>query len=203
MLEEELLTAAGVRAVSGGSHLGWGTHNALLGLQSGSYLELIAPETGRDGPWARRFTRLQQPALQAWCVRGGTADELADRIEQAGLEARRVPGQRLLPDGGELRWELLFPLGHDFGGLVPFFIDWRASGHPTTRLPEQLGLVQLRLNHPEAGALRQLLAGLGVPPELVQVGDGPRAALAAVLATPKGTLTIDGLIRPSDYLGDA
>ena len=41
---EELL---GVKPVQGGAHPGVGTHNMLLGMGSGCYIEVIAPERAR------------------------------------------------------------------------------------------------------------------------------------------------------------
>jgi hypothetical protein len=199
----ELAAKAGQTAASGGSHKEWGTHNALLGLEQGSYLELIAPEGGKDGPWAQRFRGLRRPALQAWCLRGGAADELAERIAAAGLEPKRVRGQRALPGGGQLRWELLFPLGHDYGGLMPFFIDWRDSPHPASRLPARLWLSQLRLLHPEPGPLRQLLGRFGALPGRVQVVGARLPALWAELGTPQGSIVLQGGVASADYLGDA
>jgi hypothetical protein len=44
----------GFNVIPGGEHLAWGTHNALIGLKDGSYLELLAPVR----PWQARYYRL-------------------------------------------------------------------------------------------------------------------------------------------------
>lgn len=174
----------GARAVPGGRHAGQGTHNALVGLGPGRYLELLAPDPEQaDGDFRAGIAYLGAPALHTWCARAGSADEVAARVVAAGLAPRRLPMSRRRPDGVTLHWELLFADGHPYGGLVPFFIDWRGSPHPSEQLAPQLAWEGLTLAHPDARGLGRLLAALGGPPAGVCV---EAAAAPALTATWRG-----------------
>ena len=171
----------GVRPVEGGRHVGHGTHNALAGLGSGRYLELLALDPlQQGGGFGATIAHLGAPALHTWCARGGSASEIAARIAAAGATPRRLPMSRLRADGSELAWELVFVDDHPFGTLVPFFVDWRDATHPAGALPSGLELERLELRHPDAEGLRALLTLLGGVPEPVDViaDDAPRLAAA-------------------------
>jgi hypothetical protein len=150
----------GARAVPGGRHAGQGTHNALVGLGRGRYLELLAPDPEQaDGDFRAGIAYLGAPALHTWCARAGAADDVASRIAAAGLSPRRLPMARQRPGGVTLRWELVFADGHPYAGLLPFFIDWRGSPHPSEQLAPQLAwegltLAQTRRPRPRAAAGR-------------------------------------------------
>ena len=170
----------GLRAQRGGRHLGHGTHNALLGLGEGRYLELLAPDPGQDGGgFSDMIAHLASPALHTWCARAGVADDVARRVKAAGATPRRVPMQRQRADGVRLAWELVFVDAHDYGPLVPFFIDWQGAPHPAAQLPAGLELHAVTLEHPDAEGLGALLARLGGLPTGVRLQQGERAAISA------------------------
>ncbi len=202
-LRRDLLRKGGPKAAPGGRHDAWGTHNALVGLGVGRYLELIAPEPGGDGPWARLFRRLAAPSLQAWCVRGGAADQVEARLTAAGVATKRVAGGRRLPDGSELTWQLVFPRGHRFGGALPFFIDWQGSEHPSSRAEPAAELTSLTVEHPEADALSAVLEAVGTLPELLIVRNGSRTTLEARFVTGEGEFALEGVLDTQAYLGEA
>jgi hypothetical protein len=187
-LVREVADSTGLRPAPGGRHDGQGTRNALLGLGVGRYLELLAPDPEQSGGAFRAsIAYLDAPALHTWCVRGGDADAVARRVEAAGARPRRLAMSRQRPDGVTLEWELVFVDGHPYGGLVPFFIDWRGSPHPSTTLPLGLACDGLRLSHPDAGGLRTLLADLGALAGEVDVATGDAPGLAAGWRGPRGT----------------
>lgn len=194
---------SGLQAAQGGRHANWGTHNALVGLGAGLYLELVAPEPGSSGPWADAFAPLPGPSLQAWCVRAGPASEVVARLARAGVGSRWVEGSRALPGGGVLTWELVFPVGHEFGGALPFFIDWGRSTHPSAALGAPAKLSHFTVEHPDAGELVRILAAVGDLPEGLEVQAAPGVFLAAVFATSARTFELEGELDPHTYLGQA
>lgn len=202
-LGEEFTARSGLLAVQGGRHENWGTHNSLLGLGPGEYLELIAPEPGASGPWGALFSRLAEPSLQAWCVRAGSADEVTARLQGAGVTTRRVPGGRRLPDGTMLTWELVFPRGHAFGGALPFFIDWQGSVHPATNLEPSARLSKVRIEHPQPEEYARVLAAVGALPERLEVVGAPGLAISARFETAEGGFRLEGELDAGAYLGGA
>ena len=170
---KETTRITGVAPTPGGRHPEQGTRNALLGLASGAYLELMAPDPdGRRGDFLASIEHLGAPQLHAWCVRVDDADAFAARVERTGLSVQRLTAGRDAPSGDRLTWELLFPVGHGWGGAAPFFIDWRGSRHPSEGLGHDLRLRLLAVQDPEADDLARWLGDLGIGDRLGE--DGPR-----------------------------
>lgn len=114
-------TSLGFTVVPGGRHA-VGTENALIGLQDGAYIELLAffeaMETHR---WWR--PRERGGGLVDFCA--ATDDLPADlaALRSAGVEVDDPrPQTRTRPDGHVLRWKLAIP-GERHRGRVPFLID--------------------------------------------------------------------------------
>ncbi|MFZ0217445.1 MAG: VOC family protein [Candidatus Dormiibacterota bacterium] len=186
----DLAARLGVRAVAGGRHEGRGTHNALLGLGDGTYLEIIAPDPTQGGPSGPRPFGLdasRRARLVAWALTAPDIDELVGRARAAGYDPGPVEDMsRLRQDKSRLRWRLT--RGGAGGELVvPFLIDWGTSEHPSVTAPAGVVLKELSIEHPAAGAIRRALSALEAS---VAVREGPAAALVARLRTPQGTVEL-------------
>jgi Glyoxalase-like domain len=181
----------GVRAAGGGRHPGRGTHNALLGLGGGSYLEVIAPDPGQEppaGPRSFGLDGLAEPRLVAWAVRVTAIEDAVERARRAGYDPGPIQDRsRARPDGVLLRWRLTDhpPAGPGFP--VPFVIDWLDAPHPAGDAPGGATLLGLSAVHPEPDAVRQAVQALRVT---VRVDRGPAPALVAELDTPKGRVVL-------------
>jgi hypothetical protein len=181
----------GVRAALGGKHTGRGTHNALLSLGGGAYLEIIAPDPDQPSPATPRafgLDRLREPRLVTWAasVRG-----IAKRVEEARA-AGYDPGDvrqmsRKLPDGGELLWQLTAQADATGHGVVPFLIEWEPGPHPSTTSPEGARLVDLEAEHPQPGETNRMLEALAVE---MTVSESARPALIATIEGPNGTVVL-------------
>ena len=123
-MTRQLKRLSGEVPADGGRHVGYGTHNALLGLGSESYLEAIAPDPEQEGgAFAASIDTLRSAELHAWCARTDDPDALVASIEASGLGVERHGMSRTTPSGDELHWELLFATGHGWAGAAPFFIS--------------------------------------------------------------------------------
>ena len=186
----------GVPLAPGGQHAGWGTHNRLLQLGGGMYLELIAADPTQPDPTQPRPFLLDDPAMRArlarspqlvhWLVRS-TGD-----LDAALAALRYAPGTVSAMSRGSLRWRITLPEGGRpaAGGLLPTVIAWDVppGQHPAARLPE----VGVRLAGFEVRAPAAVLAcrpdvGAPVPIDWVEA-DTP--GLAMTLDTPAGRTTI-------------
>ena len=179
----------GVRARPGGAHPGTGALNALLPLGTRRYLEVLAPDPAQASlaASALALTKLGGPVLHTFAMATGRLDRLAAKMEKASLpHAGIIPMSRRLPSGRLVRWRLLIPTGHAYGPLIPFFIDWGDSPHPSEDGDDGCALGQIRLSHPDAWSLRPLLARLDVE---VEVETGP-AAITAEISTPNGLVEL-------------
>lgn len=185
----------GVTPQPGGAHLRMGTHNALLGLGSGCYLEVIAIDPDAARPDRPRWFGLDEPAVQQalavrprllhWVARSTDLDA-ALRID--GLDG----GVALDMQRGRYHWRIAVPAdGHlPGGGVLPTLIEWRGD-HPASALGESAcRLERLDASHPQSGALGGRLTALGLDHAL-NLAPGERAALHATLSTPDGPATLD------------
>ncbi len=158
----------GVSLAPGGRHVAMGTHNRLLRLGEGIYLELIAVDPEGVAPPRPRWFGLDGEAMRArvadgprlihWVARTNAIDALAPR---AGL----APTEILPMARGDYRWRIGVPTnGHlPGGGLLPTLIQWDVPFHPAERLPDSgCVLIKLEAFTPHADEIRGGLAALGL-----------------------------------------
>ncbi len=186
----DLEARLGVGASYGGSHPGAGSHNALLGLGGGAYLEIIAPDPDQPDPAGRSrpfgLDDLTAPRLAGWAAKATGLDTRVALARLGGFDpglARTM--RRLRPDGVELVWTLT-SAGPALGGLVPFLIDWDETPHPTATAPGGCRLTALAGRHPRPAEVEAALAALGLT---LPVEEGA-VALVATLDTPNGVVRL-------------
>jgi hypothetical protein len=177
-----LEAALGLPLQPGGAHARFGTHNRLLGLEDGLYLEAIAIDPNApapDGPRWFDLDRLQgAPHLRTWIARVDDLDAALIRHPEAG--------QPLALERGDLRWRMAVPASGvlPFDNLFPALIEWQGTAHPAQRLaPSGARLVRLIITHPDVAALRDALSGLTDLRVVIEPG---APALRAEIATPHG-----------------
>ena len=210
----------GVAPAGGGAHPLMRTHNRLLNLWGGVYLEVIAADPnalsshGADAnvpagsaqsnaPRPRLFAlddpatraRLEQgPYLSHWVAR-------VDRPKQLTTWQTQYP-QRLAPivpmSRGDFTWGLsvpddgAFPAWQGAGeGVAPSLIQWDSTLHPSTALPDTgIALKALKGSHPQADLIRMQLEWLGADHLLDLQPTDGAPALVAEFETPEGLRTL-------------
>ena len=177
-------SALGLAMQPGGQHSVFHTHNALMGLGDGLYLEAIAPDPSTVPPHRPRWydlDRFKGPArLSNWAC--SVQDMLA-----------ALPG---MPTGvgapvdvarGALQWKMAVSADGTtpFDNLWPALIEWPAGANPAARLaPTGARLKRFTLIHPKGAELGAVL-GQHLNDTRVSVETGP-AAMQAVFDTPHG-----------------
>jgi Glyoxalase-like domain len=187
----EVERVLGVRASPGGQHPIWGTRNALVGLGSSSYLEIIAPDPDHSSPSEGRpfgLEALASSRLVGWAAKGIGLTNFRDEAAQHGVELGRVlSGSRKQADGTVLTWKLTDLRCVVADGIVPFFIDWGKSPHPALVASRGAKLVGLRAEHPDADQVLRMLRVVAVD---LKVGVGAAPALIAEIECPYGRVLL-------------
>jgi hypothetical protein len=122
---QDAFASVGLSAEYGGAHATGGTHNALLGFDDGSYVELIAlqkPGSVTDDRW----NSLKPGASYAcfWAVHTDDLKAQVDAFRKAKLETSDPqPGGRKKPDGTVLQWQTAATPDHKGGDILPFAIQ--------------------------------------------------------------------------------
>lgn len=184
----------GVRPQPGGQHTAMGTHNAVLSLGPGFYLEVIAVDPAGRTPSRPRWFDLDEPRMKANLAEGPRLVHWAARCSDLHAAVARVPelGVPTPMARGDLQWRITIPDdGHLPGrGLVPTLIAWPEGVHPTRRLPDSgLRLALVAGEHPEPATIRAELAALGLSDTMkVTFAKSPR--IAAMIRTPRGVATL-------------
>jgi len=167
----------GFTVVAGGQHP-VGSHNVLISLQDGSYLEIIAfYREAVDHRWWNPLSkgeRLVDFCFQTDDLRGDTK-----KLKDAGVAINDpVPWSRKRPDGYELKWLLSLATG-SHRGVAPFLIeDVTPRGE---RIPQQFshkngitGIDKVTVAVGELGQIEKwygaLLGGKGRPIALGELG---------------------------------
>ncbi|UWQ63821.1 VOC family protein [Leisingera caerulea] len=175
--------ALGIPLGPGGQHARYGTHNRLIGLEDGLYLEAIAinPDARpQEQPRWFNLDRFEGPArLSNWILR--SQDLAAEKHMLPPHAQRHVSMQR-----GDLSWLMTVPADGllPFDNLFPAVLQWQAEP-PAGKLPQSgCRLTRLVLSHPEAAELQTALDRILNDPRLkVEAGE---PAMMAEFATPHG-----------------
>lgn len=175
----------GVPLDTGGVHVEMGTHNRLLSLGPGIYLEAIAINPEARSPERPRWFDLDRfegaPRLANWIAR--TPD-----IAAALSEAPEGMGVPIQLQREKFSWSMAVPgTGRlPFDGAAPALIQWDGAAHPADFLEDKgCRLRTLQIQHPDAAALMQAFPVLGAL-ALVSVEDGPEPRIIATIETPDG-----------------
>ncbi|MBT0963284.1 VOC family protein [Denitromonas iodatirespirans] len=186
----------GVPMQAGGEHVRMGTHNALLSLGPGVYLEVIAVNPAAPPPAHPRWFGLDAlapdaaPRLATWVLR---TDDIAADVAAFAIS----PGAVMPMARGDFRWQISVPADGRLvaDGVQPTLIQWADARHPADSLAD-VGCRLLRLvcAHPQAGALQAPLARLGLDAclEWQTLMPGQTPCLSAELDTPAGRVTLGG-----------
>jgi hypothetical protein len=188
----------GVKPEGGGEHVAMGTHNRVVRLGEGCYLEVIAINPSTPKPLHPRWFELdteamherlrQKPRLITWALR-------TDRIMELAQESVYPLGKVKPMSRGELYWRLTLTENGQLpeSGLIPFLIQWDRTQHPASSMPESgCRLVRLVGRHPQPEAIRRILQFLGAEHllEVEQSESSSDAFLAALIETPGGLKTL-------------
>ncbi|MBD3647847.1 MAG: VOC family protein [Pseudomonadales bacterium] len=184
----EIEDLTGVRATFGGFHPGNGTCNALVSLSDLQYLEIIAPdpEQGLGGTLGEELIGQRGPSIRTWAVAAPALDDVAQTLTTLGMAGEVIEMGRTRPDGVQLNWRILTVSAHGFGNLMPFFIDWKDSPHPSVEAPGGCSLVEFIVTVEEAARFSDIMRALDVD---VTVEEGPRV-MKALLDSPNGRVEL-------------
>lgn len=178
----------GITLQSGGKHAKFGTHNKLLGLAGGIYLEVIAIDPRAPKPNLPRWFNLDNfsgsPRITNWICRTKNINQTLSKIH---LEI----GKPLNLSRDSLNWKITVPddgkLPYD--GAFPSIIQWNNEMHPSNMLIDaKCSLKRLTISHPDASGLRGLLNNFIDP--RIQIEQGRAIGFFAEFNTPNGTRTL-------------
>ncbi|MGA0342799.1 MAG: VOC family protein [Arenicellales bacterium] len=181
----------------GGRHGAMGTHNALLGLGDGVYLEIIAIDPEGEAPQSPRWFSLDHditreklqhgPQLLTWVVRTDCIDRLSELDAYADADVK--PMSR-----GSLRWQFAFsPDGRCFAdGILPHVIQWDTDIHPAQALAGgHCRLSTLVATLADDQAVRETLSAMDLLGSIdCRADPGQAPSLAAEFTTPKGIVRL-------------
>jgi hypothetical protein len=188
----------GVTIPAGGRHSLMGTHNRLMQLGHGTFLELIAIDPEAPPPGRRRWFGLDDPEIQARLAREPaflTWVARCDDIEAAAAASQIDVGPVEEGRRGHLIWQITIPRDGSTpeGGLFPTLIHWPDGRGPAANMAD-LGcrLEALRIRHPEPGRLAAALAAIGAGDiaTIEPAGADTPPGLTALIGSPRGMVAI-------------
>lgn len=187
----------GVPTVAGGRHALMGTHNRLLALAGGAYLEIIAVDPGAPAPSRARWFGLDDPAMARRLATGPALVHWVARTDDIEAARARHPGlvgDVLALSRGEYRWRIGVPPDGSLpaAGVFPTLIQWEGDRHPAAALPSSgCHLHRLTLRTPDADRLQATLRRLGLPKgDPVRFVDAQATGISAEVHAPGGVVLL-------------
>lgn len=184
----------GVEIPGGGVHPHMGTHNHLMRLGDGMFLEVLAinPQAelpaqprwfGLDDPAVRNSVQ-ERPRLLTWVA---NTTDLAQATRSSELDFGVISEL----SRGDLRWSFALPQDGRLmaGGMLPYLMQWSCDEHPSVRMAERgCVLKSITLRHANSDWLTEQLQSIAAA-ELVTVEGLPVGSVPEIVAcidTPSG-----------------
>ncbi|HFA48835.1 MAG TPA: VOC family protein [Bacteroidetes bacterium] len=181
----------GVAPEPGGRHKSLGTHNALVNLGNGCYLELIAADpdnTTFSGEHWMGIDLITQPTITRWAVKTNDLDRDIHYLREVDPRLGNIKGgTRKKPDGTKFIWKASMPLPAPKVEILPFIIDWKGREHPTKSLPDACKLIELRATHPTPYFMETAIHAMNVD---IKLGVADEASITAVIESPNGVVEL-------------
>ena len=183
----------GVKAIFGGHHPTQGTKNALINLDNGTYLELLAADEANKNIAPPRWMGvdiLTHDQITRWALKSNELTKDAIIVKQYLPEMGSITGgSRNTANGSLLKWELILPLPTPEIELVPFMVDWsQTETHPHEALPSMgCKLIELYGTHPNPDIVYNTFNKLGVQ---LRIEPNEKISLKAIIQSPKGVVEI-------------
>jgi hypothetical protein len=182
--------ALGVALPFGGAHPLMGTHNHLMQLGEGIFLEIIAPDPAVT-PQRTRWFGLDDPRMRASLEGAPRLIHWVARVADLAFALREIDGAsgEVVPvTRGTLSWLISVPRDGSmpFDGAFPTLIEWPAGPHPSARMAN-LGcqFEQLSIVHPEGDRLSKALEPV-ITDDRIVISTGPATQIRATINTPNG-----------------
>ncbi|KAL3937645.1 MAG: hypothetical protein SGBAC_007297 [Bacillariaceae sp.] len=134
------LKTGNLQAMRGGG----GTKSVLCRLANNVYIDIMAPDGSRTDGTPGALAKLDEGELVAFhyavrsppeAINGMVPDSswALDKITMVGTGSPL----EFKEEDGPYKWDLTYLLGHELGGCVPSFVNWRQNeAHPTCRLED-------------------------------------------------------------------
>lgn len=158
----------GAACDGGGAHPLMGTHNRLMRLAGGPYLEVIAIDPDASSPGRPRWFTLDREKTKSRFATGPGAlcwvaavSDIETAVRQCGYDC----GQITTVTRGDLQWRLTIPDDGSLpaGGVLPSLIEWPEGIHPVASLAEtDIYLDTIHLTHPDPAHIEACLDRLGL-----------------------------------------
>ena len=166
----------GLVSAGGGEHPEFGTHNAIVPVGHGQFIELMAvADEGSQHPLVLSLSKWLRDGdrLVAVCLRPDDLDEVAER-----LSIPIDPAERHTSEGEVTRWRLAGVQAALGPERLPFFIDWQGAEQQLdaqhAREASTDGIAWVEYGG-DAGRLAQWIGEHEMPLRIVEGEPGPHA----------------------------
>jgi hypothetical protein len=193
----------GVEIPDGGRHELMGTHNKVMSLGNGVYLEVIAVNPNMSPPVSPRWFGLddphilnsisRRPRLLTWAVNTSNLEYLVQESAVSIGDIRHA-------ERDNLKWKVAITEDGRLpgAGFIPLCIQWLVDFHPSENM-QQLGckFESLALFHPRPQWLRSSLVSIEADSAVIiaESAPGEYAHLELTVNTPGGSVLISSKVN--------
>ena len=181
-------SSLGVNLQDGGSHQRYGTHNRLLRLEEGVYLEVIAIDPKKKKPPYPRWFNLDnfvgKPRITNWVCSSQNIEDAFGSFFFEGLEIVKMRRN-------QLKWLMALPKNGvlPFDGAHPLLLEWKTTPPALRLLPSGCYLKQITIFHPDYVKLREKLKNFNDHRVSFAFNDGVKFHME--ISTPNGVRSME------------